>query len=50
MWCMENAAMHERETWEMFGIKFRGNRMLKPLFLEDWRGPPPFRKDFDVVT
>lgn len=42
-----NAAMHERETWELFGIFFEGNRILKPLFLEDWNGPPPFRKDFD---
>jgi len=42
-----NAAMHERESWELFGIKFTGNSMLKPLFLEDWNGPPPFRKDFN---
>ncbi|TFG29948.1 MAG: NADH-quinone oxidoreductase subunit C [Promethearchaeota archaeon] len=42
-----NAALHEREVWEMFGIVFEGNKMLKPLFLEDWIGPPPFRKDFD---
>jgi len=43
----ENAAMHEREVWKLFGISFIGNKMLKPLFLEDWKGPPPFRKDFD---
>jgi len=43
----ENAALHEREVWEMFGIIFEGNKMLKPLFLENWIGPPPFRKDFD---
>ena len=42
-----NAAMHERESWELFRIKFIGNDMLKPLFLEDWSGPPPFRKDFN---
>ena len=42
-----NAALHEREVWEMFGILFEGNKMLKPLFLENWVGPPPFRKDFD---
>ncbi|MEA3345724.1 MAG: NADH-quinone oxidoreductase subunit C [Chloroflexota bacterium] len=42
-----NAAMHEREPWELFGIDFNGNEMLKPLFLEDWVGPPPFRKDFN---
>jgi len=43
----ENAAMHEREVWELFDVSFIGNKMLKPLFLEDWKGPPPFRKDFD---
>jgi NADH-quinone oxidoreductase subunit C len=42
-----NAAMHERETWELFGVFFEGNRSLKPLFLEDWDEIPPFRKDFD---
>jgi NADH-quinone oxidoreductase subunit C len=42
-----NAAMHEREAWELFGIDFDGNPMLRPLFLEDWVGPPPFRKDFN---
>ena len=42
-----NAELHERETWEMFNITFKGNKMLKPLFLENWIGPPPFRKDFD---
>jgi NADH:ubiquinone oxidoreductase subunit C len=39
--------MHEREVWELFGISFQGNTMLKPLLLEGWRGPYPFRKDFD---
>lgn len=43
----KNASMHEREMWELFGIEFDGNQMLKPLFLEDWIGPPPFRKDFN---
>ncbi len=43
----ENAEMHEREAWEMFGINFEGNNMLKPLFLEDPPRIPPFRKDFD---
>ena len=42
-----NAAMHERETWELFGINFVGNDSLKPLFLEGWDGPSPFRKDFN---
>ncbi len=42
-----NAELHERETWEMFKIIFKGNTMLKSFFLENWIGPPPFRKDFD---
>jgi len=32
---------------ELFGVEFEGNQDLAPLFLEDWDGPPPFRKDFD---
>ncbi|MFW6375789.1 MAG: NADH-quinone oxidoreductase subunit C [Thermoplasmatota archaeon] len=43
----ENAQIHERELHELFGIDFEGNEDLAPLFLEDWTGPPPFRKDFD---
>ena len=43
----ENAQIHERELHELFGVKFKGNLDLSPLFLEDWRGPPPFRKDFN---
>jgi NADH-quinone oxidoreductase subunit C len=42
-----NAGAHEREIHELFGIKFEGNEDLSELFLEDWKGPPPFRKDFD---
>ncbi|MGC1123174.1 MAG: NADH-quinone oxidoreductase subunit C [Candidatus Methanofastidiosia archaeon] len=44
---MESAQIHERELHELFGVKFEGNPDLAPLFLEDWDGPPPFRKDFD---
>ncbi len=43
----KSAAMHEREMWELFGITFVGNMMLKPLFLEDWTNLPPLRKDFN---
>ena len=42
-----NAQIHERELHELFGVKFEGNDDLTPLFLEDWEGPPPFKKDFD---
>jgi NADH-quinone oxidoreductase subunit C len=43
----ENAQIHERELHELFGVKFEGNPDLSSLFLENWRGPAPFRKDFD---
>ena len=43
----ENAQIHEREIHELFGVEFKGNADLAPLFLEDWDGPPPFRKDFN---
>ncbi|MCF7935045.1 MAG: NADH-quinone oxidoreductase subunit C [Synergistales bacterium] len=43
----ENARIHERELHELFGVRFDGNPDLAPLFLEEWEGPPPFRKDFD---
>jgi len=42
-----SAGIHERELHELFGVSFEGNPDLAPLFLEDWEGPPPFRKDFD---
>lgn len=42
-----SARAHEREIHELFGINFEGNDNLTPLFLEDWDGPPPFRKDFN---
>jgi NADH-quinone oxidoreductase subunit C len=43
----ESAQIHERELHELFGVEFEGNEDLAPLFLEDWDGPPPFRKDFN---
>lgn len=42
-----SAQMHERENHEMFGVRFEGNPDLSPLFLEDWKEIPPFRKDFN---
>lgn len=42
-----NAETCERECHELFGVKFKGNDNLTPLFLEDWNGPPPFLKDFN---
>jgi NADH-quinone oxidoreductase subunit C len=43
----KSAQIHEREIHELFGVTFADNEDLTPLFLEDWQGPPPFRKDFD---
>ena len=43
----ESAQIHERELHELFGVKFKGNQDLSSLFLEEWKGPAPFRKDFD---
>lgn len=43
----DNAEAHEREAWEFFGINFKGNENLIPLFTDQWQGPSPFRKDFD---
>ena len=42
----ESAHFHERETFEMFGIKFEGHPDLRKLLtLDNWDGPPPMLKD-----
>jgi NADH-quinone oxidoreductase subunit C len=42
-------ATYQRELYEMFGISFPGSPRLKePFVLEDWDGPPPYRRDFDT--
>ena len=43
----ESAQIHERELHELFGVKFKGNPDLSPLFLEDQEDMHPFRKDFN---
>jgi len=43
----ESAQIHERELHELFGVEFKDNPDLTPLFLEDWNNTPPFRKDFN---
>ena len=44
------AHTYERELTEMFGIKVEGNEDSgKPFILENWKGQPPMRKDFDSV-
>jgi len=44
----KNAQAYEREIHELFGVYFEGNPRLIPLFLEDWKGIPPSRKDFNT--
>jgi NADH:ubiquinone oxidoreductase subunit C len=42
----ESAHFHERETFEMFGVKFEGHPDLRKLLTQDnWEGPPPMLKD-----
>ena len=41
-----SAHFHERETFEMFGVKFEGHPDLRKLLtLDNWDGPPPMLKD-----
>jgi len=42
----ESAHFHERETFEMFGVRFQGHPDLRKLLtLDNWEGPPPMLKD-----
>jgi NADH:ubiquinone oxidoreductase subunit C len=42
----QSAHYHERETFEMFGVKFEGHPDLRKLLtLDNWEGPPPMLKD-----
>ncbi|MFQ6010913.1 MAG: NADH-quinone oxidoreductase subunit C [Nitrososphaerales archaeon] len=45
----KSSEFHERETHEMFGIKFKGHPRLDRLLLpEDWCDIPPMRKEFQL--
>lgn len=42
------AEFHEREVYELFGVKFNGHPDLRLLILPDgWEGKYPLRKDFE---
>jgi NADH-quinone oxidoreductase subunit C len=44
------ANWHERETWELFGIRFDGHPQLVKLVLPEQFEGYPLRKDFPLAT
>ena len=44
------ANWHERETWELFGIRFEGHPQLVKLLLPEQFEGTPLRKDFTLMT
>ena len=44
------ADWHERETWELFGIRFGGHPQLVKLLLPEQFEGNPLRKDFKLMT
>jgi NADH-quinone oxidoreductase subunit C len=46
----KGANWHERETFEMFGVRFQGHPNLIPLLLPDGFDGNPLRKDFVLAS
>jgi NADH-quinone oxidoreductase subunit C len=44
------ADWHERETWEMYGIRFAGHPALRHLYLPSEFDGHPLRKDFPLLA
>jgi NADH-quinone oxidoreductase subunit C len=44
------ANWHERETWELFGIRFEGHPQLVKLLLPEQFEGHPLRKDFPLTS
>jgi NADH-quinone oxidoreductase subunit C len=44
------ANWHERETWELFGIRFEGHPQLVKLLLPEQFEGHPLRKDFELMS
>jgi NADH-quinone oxidoreductase subunit C len=44
------ANWHERETWELFGVRFEGHPHLVKLLLPEPFEGHPLRKDFELMT
>ncbi len=41
---------YEREFRELYGVTFTGLVAPDEFILEDWQGPPPYRRDFDTAA
>ena len=44
------ADWHERETWELFGVRFEGHPQLVKLLLPEQFEGHPLRKDFKLLS
>jgi NADH-quinone oxidoreductase subunit C len=40
------AKFYERDIFEFFGVRFKGNNDMRKFILTDWDGIPPLRREF----